>query len=407
MTKTATQPSVAAPTDNPPVHVRPIESHLHPTPSFDLAAHPVPDPRAEVWRFTPNRRIEPLFEAEGAEQVVDITVEAPDGIRVGELARGEGSRGTALVPIDRPSVLADLGSPQATHIALPADVLLTEPILVKLAGRGLDASGDAHLVIEAGQHAQGIVIIEHTGNARLRENVEVIVGDGARLTVVSIQGWDTAALHAGLHVALVGRDAIYKHINVTLGGDLVRLHSNVEYAGPGGRAELFGFYFTDAGQHQEHRLFVDHNAPKTSSLVDYRGALQGARAHAVWVGDVLIRKVAEGIDSYESNKNLLLTHGCRADSVPNLEIETGEIEGAGHSSSTGHFDDDQLFYLRSRGLSEAEARRLVVQGFFFDIIRKIGVPDIEERLQAVVDAELALLNTEISSTNTAPTNEEN
>ena len=137
-------------------------------------------------------------------------------------------------------------------------------------------------------------------------------------------------------------------------------------------------------------MFVDHNMPKTRSNVDYRGALQGEGAHSVWIGDVLIRKVAEGIDTYEANKNLVLTDGCRADSVPNLEIETGEIEGAGHSSTTGRFDDIQLFYLRSRGIPEAEARRLVVHGFFNDIIRRIGVPDVEDRLRAQVEKELEL-----------------
>ena len=103
--------------------------------------------------------------------------------------------------------------------------------------------------------------------------------------------------------------------------------------------------------------------------------MQGNGAHSVWVGDVLIRKVAEGIETFETNRNLVLTDGCRADSVPNLEIETGEIEGAGHASATGRFDDEQLFYLQSRGITEDEARRLVVHGFFADIIRKIGVRD--------------------------------
>jgi len=164
--------------------------------------------------------------------------------------------------------------------------------------------------------------------------------------------------------------------------------TSVDYSGPGGEAELLGLYFADAGQHLEHRLFVDHNAPKTRSNVDYKGALQGKGAHAVWIGDVLIRKVAEGIDTYESNRNLVLTDGCQADSVPNLEIETGEIEGAGHASTTGRFDDQQLFYLQSRGVPVDEARRLVVHGFFADIIRKIGVAGIEAKLLETVEAEL-------------------
>ena len=103
---------------------------------------------------------------------------------------------------------------------------------------------------------------------------------------------------------------------------------------------------------------------------------------------MLIRKEAEGTDTYELNRNLVLTDGARADSVPNLEIETGEIEGAGHASATGRFDDEQLFYLRSRGVPEAAARRLVVRGFFAEMIAKIGVASIEERLLAAIDDEL-------------------
>ena len=112
----------------------------------------------------------------------------------------------------------------------------------------------------------------------------------------------------------------------------------------------------------------------------------------MWVGDVLIRKNAEGIETYESNKNLLLTDGCQADSVPNLEIETGEIEGAGHASTTGRFDDEQLFYLRSRGIPENEARKLVVNGFFLDIIRRIGVAEVEEPLRRAIEEELEALD---------------
>ena len=111
------------------------------------------------------------------------------------------------------------------------------------------------------------------------------------------------------------------------------------------------------------------------SRVTYKGALQGEGAHTVWVGDVLIRADAEGTDTYELNRNLVLTDGARADSVPNLEIETGEIAGAGHASATGRFDDEQLFYLQARGIPEDEARRLVVRGFFAELVQQIGVPD--------------------------------
>jgi Fe-S cluster assembly protein SufD len=128
--------------------------------------------------------------------------------------------------------------------------------------------------------------------------------------------------------------------------------------------------------------------PHCRSHVTYKGALQGEEAHTVWIGDVLIRAAAEGTDTFELNRNLVLTDGARADSVPNLEIETGEITGAGHASATGRFDDEQLFYLQSRGIPETEARRLVVRGFFADVINQIGIPEVQERLLAAVEAEL-------------------
>jgi Fe-S cluster assembly protein SufD len=245
------------------------------------------------------------------------------------------------------------------------------------------------LIVDVGAFAKATVVVRHTGSAVFADNVEILVGDGAHLTFVTLQDWEDDAVHHSNHHGKVGRDGSLRHVAVSFGGDLVRINSSVEYAGPGGEAELLGLYFADAGQHLEHRLFVDHNAPRTRSNVDYKGALQGEGAHAVWIGDVLIRKVAEGIETYEQNRNLVLTDGCRADSVPNLEIETGEIAGAGHASTTGRFDDLQLFYLRSRGIPEDEARRLVVHGFFNDIIRKIGVSAIEAKLLEAVEAELA------------------
>jgi len=178
---------------------------------------------------------------------------------------------------------------------------------------------------------------------------------------------------------------------VTLGGDLVRLVSNVQYSGPGGSADLFGVYFADETQHQEHRLWVDHAVPNCRSNVLYKGALQGEDAHTVWIGDVRIRPEATGTDTYELNRNLVLTDGARADSVPNLEIETGEIVGAGHASATGRFDDEQLFYLCSRGIDAETARRLVVRGFFADVVQRIGIDALQDRLMGTIEARLGAL----------------
>ena len=234
--------------------------------------------------------------------------------------------------------------------------------------------------MHARELSEAVVVIDHVGPRTLAETVEIRVDDGAHLTVVSIQDWQPGSVHAAAHRLSVGRDATLKHVVVTLGGDVVRITPDAEFTGEGGDIQALGLYFADAGQHQEHRLFIDHNLPACRSRVTYKGALQGDGAHAVWVGDVLIQAHAEGTDTYELNRNLVLTDGARADSVPNLEIETGEIEGAGHASATGRFDDEQLFYLMSRGVHEVDARRLVVRGFFAELVHQIGVPEVEERL---------------------------
>ncbi|MDQ2757835.1 MAG: Fe-S cluster assembly protein SufD, partial [Actinomycetota bacterium] len=298
-------------------------------------------------------------------------------------------RGTALVPADRAAVVASAQVVDAPYVRIPKDAEYAEPLRVRVHGAGPGRRSNAHLVIEAGRHSRSVLVLEHTGSGDHTGNVEVVVGDGAHLTVVSIQHWDDDANHLGQHDAVVGRDATYKHIAVTLGGGIVRINTNVRYAGPGGSATLLGVYFADSGQHLEHRSFVDHNTPHCTSLVTYKGALQGDSAHTVWVGDVLIRAAAEGTETYELNRNLVLTDGARADSVPNLEIETGEIVGAGHASATGRFDDEQLFYLQARGIPEDQARRLVVRGFLVDIINQIPDEALRDRLFADIDAELS------------------
>lgn len=272
---------------------------------------------------------------------------------------------------------------------MPDDLVVDEPIRITLSGDSTDRTVWGHFVVRVGLHAKATVLIDHKGSTVYDAFTQVVVGDGAQLDLVTLNDWADDAVHAEQVNIRVGRDAAVRVFEFTLGGDLVRTSTNVDYAGPGGSADLLGVYFADAGQHIEHRLFADHTAPRTRSNVLYKGALQGQGAHTVWIGNVLIRKVAEGIDTFEQNDNLVLTDGARADSVPNLEIETGDIAGAGHASTTGRFDDQHLFYLQSRGIPEDEARRLVVHGFFNDIIRRIGIPDVQERLITAVEHELA------------------
>ncbi|GAB3170054.1 Fe-S cluster assembly protein SufD [Streptomyces incanus] len=365
-----------------------VATRMSAPPSFDVADFPVPHGREEEWRFTPLERLRGLHDGTAAAtgEGVKVAIDVPEGVRVETVGREDARLGRAGKPVDRVAAQAYSAFEQASVVTVPKEAVLTEPIRIAVHGEGGASYG--HQVIELGAFAEAVVVIDHTGDAVLAANVEYVLGDGAKLTVVSIQDWDEKAVHVAQHNALVGRDASFKSVVVTFGGDVVRLHPRVAYAGTGGEAELFGLYFTDAGQHQEHRLLVDHNVPHCKSNVAYKGALQGDDAHAVWIGDVLIEAKAEGTDTYEMNRNLVLTDGARVDSVPNLEIETGEIVGAGHASATGRFDDEQLFYLMARGIPEQDARRLVVRGFFAELVQQIGVPDIEERLIAKIEEEL-------------------
>ncbi len=368
-----------------------VDSHLHPQGSFEVSDHPVPTGREEIWRFTPLKRLRGLHDdaaLDGTEHNVEVKL--AEGITAATVAVADSARGASrVIPADRVSARAWQAATSVFEITIPAEAELDGASTVHFTGTGIEKAGAGHLLIRAGKFSKATVVVTYSGSATWAENIEIVLEDGAQLTFVTIQDWADDAVHLVSQHALIGRDAHLKHVAVTFGGDVVRTDTSAEYAGSGGGVEMLGLYFADEGQHIEHRLFVDHNEPRTTSNVIYKGALQGEGAHAVWIGNVLIRKVAEGITTYEENRNLILTDGTRADSVPNLEIETGEIESAGHASATARFDDNQLFYLRSRGIDEKEAQRLVVHGFFNDLIRKIDVAEIEDQLRSTVEAELA------------------
>ncbi|MDN5563857.1 MAG: Fe-S cluster assembly protein SufD [Luteococcus sp.] len=366
-----------------------VASHLHPTPSWDLSDHPEPTGREEIWRFTPMKRIAPLLRAKLTSDNLDWQTSIPEGVTLSSISKEEARELAVEAPLDRVSALAAENAAYGVRLDIPAELEVAEPI--QLTGTGVGGVVSEHTVITVGAFAKATIILHYLGEGTFAEKTDIRVGDGAQVSIVTLQDWADKAVHGGQRSVLVGRDASVKMVTASLGGDVIRLQEDVRYAGPGGELNQYGVYFVDAGQHIQHRIFVDHNAPRTKSNVDYRGALQGQGAHSVWIGDVLIRKVAEEIETYEANKNLVLTEGAKADSVPNLEIETGEIAGAGHSSTTGRFDDNQLFYLMSRGIPEAEARRLVVHGFFVDIVRRIGVEAVEERLMQAVEKELAVV----------------
>ncbi len=349
--------------------------------SRDPDAFPAISGREEEWRFTPLARLRGLHDGTA---VVDGALAVTGSFET--IGPDHPLVGTALIPADRPSALAMRDFKEGQLVTIDGE--LTEPVVLTFTGTGGTSYG--HVVVDVKPFAKAVVVLQHTGSGAHVGAVEVIVGDGADVTLVSLQEWDDTAVHLSAQAARLGRDATFKSVVVSLGGDLVRLNPTVSYVSTGGSAEFLGLAFADAGQHLEHRLLVEHTVPQCRSRVTYKTAVQGEGAHSIWIGDVVIRAAATGTDTYELNRNLLLTRDARADSVPNLEIETGEIAGAGHASATGRFDDEQLFYLQSRGLTPDEARRIVVLGFFTEVLQQIGVPSLEERLVAAIEQELTV-----------------
>ena len=349
-----------------------------------------PTGREEAWRFTPLKRLGGMHDGTAItsdRHSLSLNSAAANGVSF------ERVLASATAPIsETDDVIVARIRDFATDVAvltIAANTEVAEPILLKRSAGALDTAEFSRVLIRVENHARATVIIENTGDTHLAEDLEISVAPGASLTLVSLQEWGSQSIHAVRQHAVVDRDATFKSIVVTIGGSLVRLLPTVEFAAPGASCELLGVYFATSGQFFEHRMFVDHKVPNAKSRVNYKGALAGDQAHTVWIGDVFIRAAAEGTDTYELNRNLLLSDGARADSVPNLEIETGEIVGAGHASTTGRFDDEQLFYLMSRGINLADARRLVVRGFFNEIISEIGDEEIQTRLMDRIDDELA------------------
>lgn len=347
-----------------------------------------PSGREEAWRFTPLKRLAGLQIPE-----TPTTNEISFFVKVGE------SKQVVFKAVDSaaqpPRYLSeDLITnrvrnevTQTCLLTIEKDAQLSQPIVL-----GRKCSGKpqtARLVIEAGVNSVATVIIENSGAAQIGEEIEINVAAGAKLNFITLQEWSSDAIHLGQHHALIAKDGEFNSYVITVGGSVVRLNPTIDFTGEGANANLFGLYFATAGQHLEHRIHVDHKIANAKSRVNYKGALSGKDARTVWIGDVFIHKGADGTDTYELNRNLLLTDGARADSVPNLEIETGEIVGAGHASTTGRFDDEQLFYLQSRGIPSDLARRLVIRGFFAEIISKLNNDQIQERIMDRIDNELS------------------
>ena len=235
--------TLAPPTNQPP------KTRAHALRSYDVADFPALTGREEEWRFTPLKRLRGLATADGSVVAVPAPEHEhgplPEGVTVSTVDRSDPRVGSVLTPFDRISALAAGRADRAVVISVARGAEVAPPAVIRVTGAGAEGMAFGHTLVEVGELAAAALIIEHTGSATLADNVEVVVGDGARLTLVTVADWAPDAVQAQHVKFRIGRDAKVIHIQVTLGGDVVRQYTSVDYTGRGGEAELYGLYFAD------------------------------------------------------------------------------------------------------------------------------------------------------------------
>jgi len=357
--------------------------------SRDIEDFDLPKGREEEWRFAPIKKLAEFFQP-AAWGSVGLAGEHGASVEFVDISDPRLSQ--TWLPTDRPSAIAREKATHAVLITIPKESIHSSPIVVNLKNAG--ENNYLHVEVHAGPFSKSQVVLIHDTSGNVSGSMLSILGDQADLTMLSVTDAHTAVIQHLHWFTEVGRDANFIGLSITLGGGVIRMVPTLTYRAPGGKAQMLGAFLLDGLQFQEHRILVDHTQPHCTSNVIYKGALSGQGAHSVWIGDVLVRREAVGIETYELNRNLLLTDGPRADSVPNLELETGDVVGAGHASATGRFDDEQLFYMQSRGIPEEIARMLVVRGFFVDVLSKIDDPALSASLMRRIEKKLGIVDHE-------------
>ncbi|MDP9388595.1 MAG: Fe-S cluster assembly protein SufD [Actinomycetota bacterium] len=328
-----------------------------------------------------HRELDPELEARGV--TLGPLAEAPDG----EELLG------AVADAEDPFVdLATAFSAEPVAVVVPRRVVVEHPILV-VHHLGVGAAASAvfpRVVVRAGE-AAGVNVLDHLESAPgvaalVTPVVELDVGDASHVGYLGVQELSGEAWQIGYQASRVGRDATLTSSVIALGGSYARVRADSSLTGQGGTSRLLAAYFGDGHQMHDFRTMQDHAAPKTSSDLLFKGAVED-EAHAVYSGLIRVRKGASGTNAMQTNRNLVLDEGARADSVPNLEIEENDVR-CSHASAVGPVDEDQLYYLEARGVPREVAERLIVLGFFDDVIGAAPVPALRPRLRAAVAAKL-------------------
>jgi len=299
----------------------------------------------------------------------------------------------ALVPDERTKLTALHAAFRAggTFVLVPDDTRVELPIQ---ALTYVDADGAAvfpHTLLVVGDRAEVTFIDRYVspdlGRALSDSIVEIFVGDGAHVRYVSLQEWGDGVTHLGIQRARVGRDATIRTLHIGFGASLARSEAETVLAEPGGFSEMLGVFFADGDQHFDHRTLQDHVGEHCTSDLLYKGALRD-RSRAVYSGWVHVRPDAQKTNAMQTSRNIVLSEHAKADAIPNLEIEANDVR-CGHAASVGPVDEDAIFYLTSRGIPRDEAERLIVSGFFQEVLDRIPIDEIRGRAEQAIQDELA------------------
>jgi Fe-S cluster assembly protein SufD len=299
----------------------------------------------------------------------------------------------SLVPTSRTKFVAMHGAFRTggTFLFVPDGVEVELPLQTLTY---LDAEGAAlfpHSLIVVGANAS-VTFIDRYASPDLTRAfsnavTEILVGDGARVRYASIQDWGHGVTHLGVQRARVGRDAEIRTLALGFGADLARTEVETVLAEPGGSSEMLGVFFADGDQHFDHRSLQDHVAPSCTSDLLYKGALRD-RSRAVYSGWVHVRPDAQKTNAMQTSRNIVLSEHAKADAIPNLEIEANDVR-CGHAASVGPVDDEAIFYLESRGIARDEAERLIVTGFFQEVLDRVTIDEVREGAEVAIAGELA------------------
>ena len=341
----------------------------------------LPSADEEIWRYSRIDALDPTaFELDAADTAV---------------SGGENyvTRGASAAVLAEPDVFAELNTDHQSTLVVevPRGTTVDEPIVITHTARPGTASFP-RTVLRVGENAE-VTVIERfasasAGPALVAPVLSAEVAPAGRLTYLAVNDVDLEAWQIGHQLVVGDRDSSVRLSTVTLGGYYTRVRTEVRSSGQGASTKQVALYFAGGDQMHDFRVIQEHVAPHTSSDLLFKGAVQD-RSASVYTGLISIGEEARGTAAYQTNRTLTLSDGAWAESVPNLDIRTNDVK-CSHASTVGPIDDDQRFYLESRGITPEVAERLVVLGFFDEVLAQLPVADLAADLRSRVAAKLKI-----------------